>query len=78
MTLFTFRYLEEWMGTMVTGRVVDLHKTPEGYKFMIPAHRRHTLSSEGSGMAGCAVVIPILAQVHGQLEECFKKGGPAG
>ena len=66
------------MGTMVTSGVVDLHKTPEGYKFMIPVHRRDNLSHEGSGMAGISVALPILAQVHGKLEECFRKSGPAG
>ena len=67
------------MGVMVTGGVVDLHVTSDGgYKFMIPVRRRRALSRDGGGMAGIAVCLPMLAQVHGPLEECFKTNGPPG
>ena len=61
---------------MTTGGVVDLVPGEDSTnRFLVPEHRRQTLLSS---QVAAFSVIPILAQTHIRLAECFQQDGPLG
>ena len=76
-----FRYVQEWLGVMTTGYILDLTTDSEGVnRFMLPEYRRKALSNKdgGGAMAVFSWTLPLLAHVEPDLRECFKKDGPSG
>lgn len=69
------RYVREWLGAMVTGRVVA--HDPVGETFWLPADHAAVLSRAASkdAMAHVAMYVPMLAQVECEIVECFRNGG---
>lgn len=68
------RYVREWLGTMVTGRVVNYF--PETRTYQLPAEHAAFLTSEGEfNMASSMQFIPLLGSVEDKLVECFRNGG---
>jgi 2-polyprenyl-3-methyl-5-hydroxy-6-metoxy-1,4-benzoquinol methylase len=68
------RYVREWLGAMVTGRVVAMESTE---KFLLP--REHaaflTRSAGANNIAIPAQYIPGLAAVEDDIVDCFRRGG---
>jgi 2-polyprenyl-3-methyl-5-hydroxy-6-metoxy-1,4-benzoquinol methylase len=69
------RYVREWLGAMVTGKVVVYD--PDATTYSLPPEHAAWLTREAgaSNLAVQAQYIPILAQVEQQIIECFRNGG---
>lgn len=68
------RYVREWLGTMVTGRVVNYF--PDSQTYQLPAEHAAFLTNEAEyNFATGMQFVPILAGVEDKLVECFHKGG---
>ncbi len=68
------RYVREWLGTMVTGRVVNYF--PETRTYQLPDEHAAFLTDEGEyNFASGMQFVPVLAQVEDSLVECFRTGG---
>ncbi|NOT48458.1 MAG: class I SAM-dependent methyltransferase [Acidobacteria bacterium] len=68
------RYVREWLGTMVTGRVVNYF--PETLTYQLPPEHAAFLTEEGEyNFAGAMQFVPVLAGVEDKLIKCFEKGG---
>jgi ubiquinone/menaquinone biosynthesis C-methylase UbiE len=68
------RYVREWLGTMVTGRVITY--SPDRRTYQLPAEHAEYLTSGGEfNMASSMQFIPVLGGVEDRLVECFQKGG---
>jgi ubiquinone/menaquinone biosynthesis C-methylase UbiE len=69
------RYVREWLGTMVTGRIVEYD--PSSNKYYLP--REHaaflTRAAAPNNLAVSAQFIPLLAGVEDQIVESFINGG---
>jgi ubiquinone/menaquinone biosynthesis C-methylase UbiE len=69
------RYVREWLGAMVTGRVV--HVDPESNRYLLPPEHAAFLT-RGAGADNIAVFtqyISLLGSVEDDIVECFKNGG---
>jgi ubiquinone/menaquinone biosynthesis C-methylase UbiE len=69
------RYVREWLGAMVTGRIVDYDPTTG--KYDLPAeHAAFTTRPAGAdNIAVFAQYISVLGNVEDEIVECFRKGG---
>ncbi len=68
------RYVREWLGTMVTARVVNYF--PESQTYQLPVEHAMALTSAGDyNMASAMQFIPVLAGVEDKLLESFRNGG---
>jgi 2-polyprenyl-3-methyl-5-hydroxy-6-metoxy-1,4-benzoquinol methylase len=69
------RYVREWLGAMVTSRVVDCD--PDSLKYSLPQEHASFLSSEVSpdNIAVFTQYIPVLANVEDDIVDCFRNGG---
>jgi len=68
------RYVREWLGTMVTGRVVNYF--PESKTYQLPAEHAAFLTNEGEfNFASTMEFIPVLGNVEDKLIDCFRNGG---
>lgn len=69
------RYVREWLGTMVTGRVVDHHPGDQRYS-LPPEHAAWLTRAAGTNnLAMQAQYVPLLAQVEERIVHCFRRGG---
>ena len=69
------RYVREWLGAMVTGRVVEVD--PEANRFSLPQEHAAFLA-RAAGADNIAVFsqyISLLGSVEDEIVECFKNGG---
>ena len=69
------RYVREWLGAMVTGRIVEVD--PESNRFSLPAEHAAFLT-RAAGADNIAVFtqyIGLLGGVEDEIVECFKNGG---
>jgi SAM-dependent methyltransferase len=69
------RYVREWLGTLVTGGVVDYD--PERATYALPAEHAALLTRAASpnNLAVTAQFIPVLARVEDEILDCFRNGG---
>ncbi len=68
------RYVREWLGTMVTGRVVNYF--PETRTYQLPEEHAAYLTSKGTyNFASAMEFVPVLANVEDRLIDCFRNGG---
>jgi 2-polyprenyl-3-methyl-5-hydroxy-6-metoxy-1,4-benzoquinol methylase len=68
------RYVREWLGTMVTGRVINYF--PETRTYQLPDEHAAFLTDAGEyNFATGMQFVPLLANVEDELLECFKNGG---
>jgi ubiquinone/menaquinone biosynthesis C-methylase UbiE len=69
------RYVREWLGAMVTGRVVEVD--PESNRFWLPAERAAFLTrAAGADNFGVFTqYIALLGSVEDDIVECFSRGG---
>lgn len=69
------RYVREWLGTMVTGGIVEYYPSMKTY--YLPSEHAASLT-RAAAPANLAVpfqFLPLLAAVEDQIVECFEKGG---
>ncbi len=69
------RYVREWLGAMVTGRVVEFD--PEGRIYRLPPEHAAFLTRAAApdNIAAFTQYIPMMGTVEDQIVECFRKGG---
>jgi ubiquinone/menaquinone biosynthesis C-methylase UbiE len=69
------RYVREWLGAMVTGRVVVVDA--EGRRYSLPAEHAAFLTRPGGAdnIAVFAQYIALMGSVEDDIVECFEKGG---
>lgn len=69
------RYVREWLGAMVTGRVVEYD--PLSARYWLPAEHAAFLSraAAADNMAAFSQYIAVLGNVEDEILECFKSGG---
>ena len=69
------RYVKEWLGAMVTGKIVDYDSATN--KFSLPKEKAQYLTREKSiyNFAASMQWIPVLSQVEDEIISCFEKGG---
>ncbi|MCI0453856.1 MAG: methyltransferase domain-containing protein [Candidatus Dadabacteria bacterium] len=69
------RYVKEWLGAMVTGRIV--YYNPEDKTYSLP--REHaallTRAATPNNLAVTTQWLSVLGEVEDEIVECFKKGG---
>jgi 2-polyprenyl-3-methyl-5-hydroxy-6-metoxy-1,4-benzoquinol methylase len=71
------RYVREWLGAMVTGRVVRIHEEGTTPRYELPRDL-HPLLGTGAGsenVAFLAQYVGMLGTVEDQVLECFRSGG---
>jgi 2-polyprenyl-3-methyl-5-hydroxy-6-metoxy-1,4-benzoquinol methylase len=69
------RYVREWLGAMVTGRIVEYDEKAETY-FLPREHAMClTRDAEPTNIAAIAQFFPVLGSVETEIVECFRKGG---
>lgn len=69
------RYVREWLGGMVTGKMVDFN--PETRKYSLPKEHAAVLT-RAAGLDNLSVFaqyVALLAQVEDKIVDCFRKGG---
>lgn len=69
------RYVREWLGAMVTGRVVVVE--PASLRYSLPADRAALLTraAGADNLAVFAQYIGVLGAVEDDIVECFRRGG---
>ena len=69
------RYVREWLGAMVTSRVVEVD--PTTLKFSLPAEHAAFLTREAAAdnIAVFAQYVALLGGVEDDIVECFRAGG---
>jgi ubiquinone/menaquinone biosynthesis C-methylase UbiE len=69
------RYIKEWLGAMVTGKIIEYDSTNN--KFWLSKEKAQYLTRESNiyNFAASMQWIPILSQVEDEIVECFVKGG---
>ena len=69
------RYIREWLGAMVTGKIIEYDS--DSNKFWLSKEKSRYLTRENNiyNFAASMQWIPILSQVEDEIIECFVKGG---
>lgn len=69
------RYVREWLGGVVSCRVVDYH--PASQTYSLPGHRAAVLTRAAGpdNLSRVAQFIPLLGEVEQKIINCFHKGG---
>lgn len=69
------RYVREWLGGMVTGRIVDYD--PASGKYSLPKQHAAVLSRAAGidNLAVFAQYVALMGIVEDKIVECFRKGG---
>ena len=69
------RYVREWLGAMVTGRVVE-HDSEKGtYRLPLEHEAFLTKAALTNNIAAFSQVIPLICNVEDEVVECFRNGG---
>lgn len=69
------RYVREWLGGVVSGRVVEFNPATQTYT--LPRHRAAVLTRAAGpdNLARVAQFIPMLGEVEQKVVDCFHNGG---
>src|SRR5262245_28423686 len=69
------RYVREWLGALVTGRIIEVD--PETNRFSLPEEHAAFLTrvAGADNMAVFSQYISLLGSVEDEIVECFKNGG---
>jgi ubiquinone/menaquinone biosynthesis C-methylase UbiE len=69
------RYVREWLGAMVTGRIVEVD--PESNRFSLPAEHAAflTRAAGADNLSVFTQYIALLGSVEDDIVECFTRGG---
>ena len=69
------RYVREWLGAMVTGRVVDYDPGDRTYRLPAEHAASLTRSAGPDNIAAIAPYFPLMGSVETDVVECFRHGG---
>jgi ubiquinone/menaquinone biosynthesis C-methylase UbiE len=71
----TERYVREWLGAMVTGRIVDYD--PKQATYSLPPDHAFALTraARPTNLTSVAQFLPLVGSVEEQVVECFHHGG---
>ncbi|HEX8735460.1 MAG TPA: class I SAM-dependent methyltransferase [Pyrinomonadaceae bacterium] len=69
------RYVKEWLGAMVTAKIVDYDAGRETYRLPKEHAAFLTRPSAPNNLAAMAQYIPLLGAVEDRIVECFRDGG---
>jgi 2-polyprenyl-3-methyl-5-hydroxy-6-metoxy-1,4-benzoquinol methylase len=69
------RYVREWLGAMVTGRIVEFDPLDQTYSLPREHAALLTRAASPNNLASATQFVPVLATVEDQIIECFQKGG---
>lgn len=69
------RYVREWLGAMVTGRLIEYDAIAKTYSLPAEHAAFLTRASSPDNLAPFAQYIPLLGAVEDQIVDCFYKGG---
>jgi ubiquinone/menaquinone biosynthesis C-methylase UbiE len=69
------RYVREWLGAMVTARVVTVD--PQSVRYQLPPEHAAALTRAvaANNLAALAQYVPVLGSVEDDIVACFKNGG---
>ena len=69
------RYVREWLGALVTGRVIDYDPSTRGYR--LPPEHAAWLTREAtpSNLAGVMQFMSVFGKVEDHVLDCFYRGG---
>ena len=69
------RYVREWLGGVVSGRIIDYDPATQTYS--LPPHRAAVLTRAAGpdNLARVAQFIPLLGEVEQKIIGCFSTGG---
>ncbi len=68
------RYVREWLGALVTARIIEYE--PQEKVYSLSKEKADFLTRNGSfNMATTAQFIPVMAQVEDEIIHCFENGG---
>ncbi len=69
------RYVREWLGALVTGRIIDYEPSSQSY-CLSPEHAVWLTWAAGTdNIASQNQIIPILAAAEQEIVQCFRLGG---
>ena len=68
------RYVREWLGAMVTGKIVDYDSAQKLYS-LSDDKAEFLCDGKNYNFAASMQFIPVLAQVEDEIINCFKNGG---
>lgn len=69
------RYVKEWLGTMVTGKIIEYNPKNNTYSLSKEKAQYLTRTNSIYNFAASMQWIPVLAQVETEIIDCFQKGG---
>jgi SAM-dependent methyltransferase len=69
------RYVREWLGAMVTGRIVNYNQETKTYKLPEEHAAFLTRNAAPNNIAATMQFVPLLGSVEDKIIECFQKGG---
>ena len=69
------RYVREWLGAMVTGKIVEYDENSGRYDLPAEHSAFLTRPAVSDNLASVAQFIPLLGAVEDDILECFKNGG---
>ena len=69
------RYVREWLGAMVTSKIIEYDATTNKYWLSKDKAKYLTRENNIYNFAASMQWVPILAQVEDEIVECFTKGG---
>jgi len=68
------RYVREWLGAMVTGKIVTF--TPDDGQYSLPAaHAKFLTRAGGENIAVSTQFLAVLGGVEDNIVQCFREGG---
>ena len=69
------RYIREWLGAMVTGKIVDYDSARATYHLPREHAAFLTRAAETNNVASFAQLIPLISNVEDPIVDCFRRGG---
>src|SRR5712691_1571542 len=69
------RYVREWLGSMVTGKIVEYDSSNGTYKLPAEHAAAITRAAGINNLATRAQLLSLCGEVEEQVVECFRKGG---
>lgn len=74
----TERYVREWLGAMVLGRVVEYESETGRYRLPAEHAAALTRTAPAGNIATFAQFVPLLGEVESRIVRCFRDGGGVG
>lgn len=72
------RYVREWLGSMVTGRIVNYDSSRDTYEFPPEHAELLTRAAKPINFASAMQWIAVLGAVEDRIVDCFRNGGGVG